>query len=189
MTEQPTVDHTRLSRVVSHALRHEPWLYELELDDEGWVPVDALVAALREQGSRWSHVDRDELADMIAASAKRRHELDGDRIRALYGHSVPGRLVKVEREPPALLYHGTSPRAWAEIQRSGLLPMGRQFVHLSVDVATAEQVGRRKSAAPVIITIQAVRAHEAGARFWAGNDLVWLADHVPARFLSVDPSV
>ena len=185
-TEQPTVDHTRLSRVVSHALRHEPWLYELELDDEGWASVDVLLAALREQGPHWRHVDRDELAEMIAMSAKRRHELDGDRIRALYGHSVPGRLVKLERDPPALLHHGTSPQAWAEIQRIGLLPMGRQFVHLSVDVATAEQVGRRKSAAPVILTVQAARAGEAGSRFFFGNDVVWLADHVPARFLSVE---
>jgi putative RNA 2'-phosphotransferase len=35
------------SRVVSHALRHEPWLYELELDDAGWVSVDELLAAVR----------------------------------------------------------------------------------------------------------------------------------------------
>ena len=28
------IDHERLSRVVSHALRHERWLYELELDEE-----------------------------------------------------------------------------------------------------------------------------------------------------------
>ena len=186
MTEQPTVDRTRLSRVVSHALRHEPWLYELELDDEGWAPVDVLLAALREQGPHWSCVDRDELAEMIRTSAKRRHELDGDRIRALYGHSVPGRLVKVESDPPTLLHHGTSPQAWAEIQRVGLLPMRRQFVHLSVDVATAQQVGRRKSAAPVILTVRAAEASEAGTRFFFGNDVVWLADHVPARFLSVD---
>ncbi|HZX88363.1 MAG TPA: RNA 2'-phosphotransferase [Reyranella sp.] len=36
-----------LSRAVSHALRHEPWLYELELDEEGWTSVDALIAALQ----------------------------------------------------------------------------------------------------------------------------------------------
>ena len=186
MTEQPTVDHPRLSRVVSHALRHEPWLYELELDDEGWAPVDVLLAALREQGPHWSRVDRDELAEMIRTSAKRRHELDGDRIRALYGHSVPGRLVKVERDPPALLHHGTSPQAWAEIQKVGLLPMRRQFVHLSVDVATAQQVGRRKSAAPVIVSVRAADASEAGTRFFFGNDVVWLAERVPAQFLSVD---
>ena len=35
-----------VSRVISHALRHEPWLYELELDDAGWVPVAALLTAL-----------------------------------------------------------------------------------------------------------------------------------------------
>ena len=188
MTEQPPVEHTRLSRVVSHALRHEPWLYELELDDEGWAPVDVLVAALREQGPGWAHVDRNDIAEMIKVSTKRRHELDGDRIRALYGHSVPGRLAKAESDPPALLYHGTSPQAWADIQRVGLLPMSRQFVHLSVDTATAEQVGRRKSRVPVIITVEAARAHGAGSRFWAGNEVVWLADHVPAPFLSVDPS-
>ena len=31
------IDPVALSRVVSHALRHEPWLYELELDEDGWV--------------------------------------------------------------------------------------------------------------------------------------------------------
>ena len=34
-------DLTQISRVVSHALRHEPWLYELELDAEGWTEVAA----------------------------------------------------------------------------------------------------------------------------------------------------
>jgi putative RNA 2'-phosphotransferase len=43
------IDHERLSRVVSHALRHEPWLYELELDEEGWADIDSVLAALR----RW----------------------------------------------------------------------------------------------------------------------------------------
>jgi hypothetical protein len=38
-------DYVQLSRVPSHALRHEPLLYELELDADGWVAV----AALREE--------------------------------------------------------------------------------------------------------------------------------------------
>jgi putative RNA 2'-phosphotransferase len=174
-----TVSPERLSRLVSHALRHEPWLYELELDDEGWVPVGALLAAIHEQGPQWAQVNRDDLTQMIASSAKRRHEIDGERIRALYGHSVPGHVLKIEADPPAQLFHGTSPQAWAVIQQSGLRPMGRQYVHLSIDVATAEQVGRRKSATPVILVVEAGRAHAAGARFWRGNDMVWLADYVP----------
>jgi putative RNA 2'-phosphotransferase len=81
----------RLSRLVSYALRHEPWLYELELDDEGWVLVDELLVAIHEHGPRWARVDRADLEDMIESSTKRRHEIDGCRIRALYDHSVPGR--------------------------------------------------------------------------------------------------
>ncbi len=179
-----TVPPERLSRLVSHALRHEPWLYELALDEEGWVPIGALLGAIHEQGQQWLQVDRGELIKMIGSSAKARHEIDGQRIRALYGHSVPGRVVHVEADPPAQLFHGTSPQAWAVIRHSGMRPMGRQYVHLSVDRATAEQVGRRKSATPVILAVQAARAHETGTRFWQGNDAVWLAYYVAADFIA-----
>lgn len=174
----------RLSQLVSHALRHEPWLYELELDDDGWVLVEALLAAIQEQGPRWVQVDRAALIEMIASSTKRRHEIDGERVRALYGHSVPGRVAKIEADPPAVLFHGTSLQAWQQIQRSGLRPMGRQFVHLSVDAETAEQVGARKSANPMILTVDAVQAHRAGTRFWDGNGAVWLADYLAPEFLT-----
>lgn len=174
----------RLSRLVSHALRHEPWLYELELNDEGWVPVAALLDAIHLQGSEWAQITKADLQTMIAVSSKRRHEIDGDRIRALYGHSVPGQVAKIEAEPPAQLFHGTCAHAWSEIQRAGLQPMGRQYVHLSVDVAAAEQVARRKSPSPVILTVDTARARETGSRFWSGNELVWLADHIAPEHLA-----
>lgn len=61
--------------------------------------------------------------------------------------------------------------------------MGRQYVHLSVDIATAEQVGRRKATAPMVLRIRAEAAHGAGVRFYRGNDRVWLADAVAAAFI------
>lgn len=173
-----------LSKVVSHALRHEPWLYELELDEEGWAPVDQLIAALREKGGDWESVDRDALERMLASATKRRHQLDGDRIRALYGHSLPGSIHKRPAAPPARLFHGTAPETWAVVQADGLLPMRRQFVHLSVDRETALMVGRRKSAVPVLLMIDAAAAVAAGTTFYEGNELVWLADRVPARFIA-----
>ena len=108
-----TLSDVDLSRAVSHALRHEPWLYELELDEEGWAPVDQLLAVLNETGGDWNQVDRAALERMLASTTKRRHELDGDRIRALYGHSVPGRIQKQPASPPARLFHGTAPETWA----------------------------------------------------------------------------
>jgi putative RNA 2'-phosphotransferase len=178
-----TVDDVALSRVVSHALRHEPWLYELELDPEGWVPVDQLLAALGERGGDWSRVDRAALERMIASASKRRHELDGDRIRALYGHSTPGRIVRRPAEPPAMLFHGTAPETWERIGVEGLRPMRRQFVHLSVDKGTALAVGGRKSARPVLLQVDAAAAARAGTVFYEGNEMVWLADKIPARFV------
>ncbi|NNG21110.1 RNA 2'-phosphotransferase [Naumannella sp. ID2617S] len=173
-----------LSRAVSHALRHEPWLYELELDDEGWAPVEQLLAALREKGGEWEAVDRAALERMIATGAKRRHELDGDRIRALYGHSVPGRIRCRAATPPARLFHGTAPETWAAIRVDGLWPMRRQFVHLSVDRETAQMVGQRKSVVPVLLMIDAAAAVAAGTPFYEGSEFVWLADCIPARFIA-----
>jgi hypothetical protein len=41
------LDIAKLSRTVSHALRHEPWLYGLELDSYGSVGLIHLVVSLR----------------------------------------------------------------------------------------------------------------------------------------------
>jgi putative RNA 2'-phosphotransferase len=179
------VPAAELSHLVSRALRHEPWLFELELDDEGWVPVDMLIDSIRGLGPPWDRVERDDLERMVTGSGKQRHEISSDRIRALYGHSVPGRIAYTEAVPPELLFHGTSPDAWQKIANDGLRPMGRQYVHLSADVRTAREVGRRKSRRPVILTIQARQAHTAGARFWMGNPLVWLAEYIPADFIAL----
>jgi putative RNA 2'-phosphotransferase len=174
-----------ISKVLSHALRHEPWLYELELDDEGWASLDAVLAALREERTEWRDLSRADVERMIESSSKRRHEILGDRIRALYGHSVPGKLRRERGTPPPVLFHGTSPEAAKVILHDGLRPMSRQYVHLSVDTAMAREIGRRKSKMPVLIEIDARGAHEAGVVFYEGNERVWLADVVPMRFMRV----
>ena len=183
-----TISDADLSRAVSHALRHEPWLYEIELDEEGWTPVDLLLQSLREKGGGWESVDRSSLERMLATAAKQRHELDGDRVRALYGHSLTGGVLKRPAEPPAQLFHGTAPQTWPTIEADGLLPMRRQLVHLSVDRETASSVGHRKSANQLMLVIDATSASRDGVMFYAGNDLVWLADHVPAQYIQVASS-
>ena len=34
--------YEELSKEVSYALRHAPWEYELEMDEEGWVSIEQL---------------------------------------------------------------------------------------------------------------------------------------------------
>ena len=176
---------TRISRIVSHALRHEPWAYELELDEQGWTDVEVLLAALRRESPEWADLTERDLVEMIAASSKRRHELAAGKIRALYGHSVPDRLLKVPAPPPERLFHGTAPAAVAKIRDEGLLPKGRQYVHLSVNRDEAVAVGKRKAPVPVILLIRARDAWNDGVPFYSGNERVWLADSVPWAYIAV----
>jgi putative RNA 2'-phosphotransferase len=83
-----------------------------------------------------------------------------------------------------VLYHGTSAATATRIRAEGLRPMRRQYVHLSVTRAMAESVGRRKGQNIVVLTIDTVAARAAGVEFLRGNEFVWLAEQVPAKFLT-----
>jgi len=173
-----------LSKTMAHALRHAPWEYELELDEEGWTSLDHVLDALHAV-AQWQDVERGDIEAMIAVSAKKRFEVCGNRIRAVYGHSLPGRLKRTPSSPPPTLYHGTSPKAAEVILQSGLLPMHREYVHLSTGVETAKIVGKRKAKNPLILGIDARRAAQHRIRFYEGNEEVWLADEIPSRYIAV----
>ncbi|MCR4869841.1 MAG: RNA 2'-phosphotransferase [Atopobiaceae bacterium] len=175
----------RISKEVSYALRHAPEEYGLVLDGEGFVPVGELLFAINACHPGRAPVTQDDLEEIIAASDKRRHEISDGRIRALYGHSVEKAIERTPATPPGILYHGTTHKALGAIMEEGLLPMGRQLVHLSADVEMAKQVGGRRDAHPVILQVDAASAHADGIAFFLGNERVWLADSVPARYLSI----
>ena len=174
---------TELSKEISYALRHAPWEYELELDEAGFVPVDQLLHAINESGNYDRTVTRSDLEDIIRTSDKKRHEIVGDRIRALYGHSVPMFIRKDPGIPPDVLYHGTNDIAMDAIAETGLLPMSRQYVHMSVTPDIAVMVAKRRKGNVVILEIDTVKAREAGVEFYVGNDKVWLAKTIPAEYL------
>ncbi|MFL0253032.1 RNA 2'-phosphotransferase [Clostridium neuense] len=173
-----------MSKEISYALRHAPWEYELELDENGWVSVEQLLNSLKEN-SKWKNVTVVDLEHIIENSDKKRHELVDGKIRALYGHSIPMKIVKESAEPPAMLFHGTARRFLQSIGNKGLLPKGRQYVHLSNDIEIALQVGKRHDDNPVILEIDAKKAWNEGIKFYLGNDKVWLADNIPSKYIKV----
>ena len=81
-----------LSEEISYALRHAPWEYELEMDEEDWVPVKQLLDALHGT-EKWSNICEADLNEMIEKSEKKRHELVDGKIRAFYGHSVSMKIL------------------------------------------------------------------------------------------------
>lgn len=61
------MDYIGLSKEISYALRHAPWEYELEMDEEGWVPIEQLLDALQ-RTKKWSNICEADLNDMIEKS-------------------------------------------------------------------------------------------------------------------------
>ena len=162
---------TNIGKKIAHALRHSPETYGIKLDENGWVLISDLLIGIG--------INRSELDKAIKESNKKRFEIDGNKIRAFYGHSSP-EVVYEPSSPPEFLYHGTSPEAAKKIMASGLKPMNRQYVHLSVDVETALLVGKRHSKTPVIL-----RVDTSNTVFYHGNENVWLADYVAPNDIKI----
>ena len=93
-------------------------------------------------------------------------------------------IKKEKMIPPDILYHGTARRFLSSIKINGLLPQGRQYVHLSQDISTAQSVGLRRDNKPCVLQIDAKRAWEDGILFYFGNEKVWLADVIPSKYIT-----
>ncbi|MEI2778605.1 MAG: RNA 2'-phosphotransferase [Tetrasphaera sp.] len=173
----------RLSKRLSRVLRHQPERIGLTLDAGGWVPIDALVAALNASGMRVTRADLDEV---VARNDKRRYAVDatGTRIRASQGHTIDVDLGLHATTPPAVLFHGTVAAALPGIRQSGLIPMRRNHVHLSPDEEMARVVGARRGR-PVIIRVNAAAMEDEGHTFFLSDNGVWLTAVVPAVYFTL----
>lgn len=177
-------DHIKLSKTISHALRHEPQLYNLALDKEGWVHLDQLIDALKAKG--WKNLQPADIVSIVEKAEKKRFQILDGKIRAYYGHSVEEKIVKQQQVPPEVLYHGTSADSVSSIMDQGLLPMSRQYVHLSEDTATARIVAsRRKNSETSILTILARQAYNEGTPFYREENGIWLSELILPKYISL----
>ena len=88
-----------------------------------------------------------------------------------------------ECAPPDVLWHGTGEKYVNAIDKQGLIPKSRLYVHLSKDPDTAEKVGRRHGKS-VIYRVDAARMAQDGYTFYLSVNGVWLTKHVPVEYLS-----
>lgn len=178
------LDYIKLSKEISYALRHAPWEYELEMDENGFVDIQQLLSSINEENAYPKLIDKIDILHVIEISDKKRLEISGERIRAMYGHSFPMQIKYDEEIPPSILYHGTAKRFLKSIMTEGLKPMSRQYVHLSADIETAILVGKRRDSEPVILQIDTVSALKSGIKFYHANEKVWLCKAIASQFLT-----
>ena len=181
-TLNDAIDKPRMLRTLGYALRHEPWKFGIDLDEEGFTPPDALVQSLCKRRKEYRETAPETLMQTICELDSERFEVRDRTIRARYGHSFPVRRIGTAELPPETLYHGTTDGTSVTINRVGLQPMDRFFVHLTSHLEYAAGVGTAKGEA-CVVRVRARLAHEAGVPFYRANSHVWLTNEIPAAFL------
>ncbi|TWT26017.1 RNA 2'-phosphotransferase [Planomicrobium sp. CPCC 101110] len=167
----------RLSSFMAKILRHSPEKFGLKLDDYGYCGISELAKVIQAQ-PQWRQITEEDIRHIAAASPKQRYLIKGSQIKARYGHSIPVQQETSAKQVPPFLYHGTYREALEAIKKAGILPMGRQQVHLSESPSFATLAARRRKN-PLLLKIDTYSAMQAGAIFrFAGNE-VWLSTSLP----------
>ena len=171
------------SKFLSLILRHRPEVIGISMDEHGWANVDELIRGI----SKTREFNMDILEEIVRTDNKQRYSFNADKtlIRANQGHSIP---VDVELEvvkPPEILWHGTGRKYVSSIEKIGLIPKKRLYVHISDNMETAYQVGQRHGEA-VIYKVLAGKMQEDGYTFYRSKNGVWLTEKVPVKYLKIE---
>lgn len=171
------------SKFIALILRHKPEEIGISLDEHGWANVDELIAGI----AKTQPFTMKMLEEIVASDEKQRYSFNEDKslIRANQGHSIPVDVELEEKEPPAILYHGTGEKYVTSINALGLIPKSRLYVHLSSDYETAVKVGRRHGK-PFVFQVAAGDMRKDGYKFYQSVNGVWLTKEVPVGYLKAD---
>jgi putative RNA 2'-phosphotransferase len=177
-------DPKQLGKLMAYVLGHRPDEFGLVPDEEGFVRLKDLVKALSEEPG-WGYVRKSHIHEVLITCGEDAFVTADDRIKAARPQAsvgpVPGAV------PPKLLYCCVRHKAYPVVCEKGLSPMGRRQVFLATTEDMALRMGKRRDSKPVLVTVQAQRASEAGMAFSMQGELIYMVDHVPVGYFSGPP--
>lgn len=173
---------TKVSKYLSLILRHKPETIGIALDEHGWAEVENLILGI---STNYPGFNMDILEEIVRTDEKQRYSFNEDKtlIRANQGHSIPVDVELEEVEPPEWLYHGTGKKYVDSINKQGLIPKNRLYVHLSDDIITAIDVGERHGGFANVYRVDSGKMHRDGFVFYKSKNGVWLTKSVPVEYL------
>ncbi|HBF7929036.1 TPA: RNA 2'-phosphotransferase [Clostridioides difficile] len=173
----------KLSIFISLILRHKPETIGIKLDDYGYADVNELIEKINNTGR---NINIEILEQIVKEDNKQRYSFNEDRskIRANQGHSINVNVELRELEPPRFLYHGTATRFLNNIKKEGIISKSRLYVHLSNDIDTAVQVGKRHGI-PIVLKINAGKMYENDYKFYLSENNIWLCEYIPFKYVEI----
>lgn len=178
-------DLNKISKNFCYILRHNPEYIKIDLDKEGYTDLNLFISQYNKYNK--THITRDIVDKIVKDDNKGRYTIYEGKIRCNQGHN---KIVDVEVtmkvcEPPSKLYHGTGIESLEYIFNTGLKSMSRKFVHLSEDIKTASQVGKRHSSNYTILEIDSKRMFLDGYEFKLSDNKVWQIDYIPSSYITI----
>ncbi|ELI6456075.1 RNA 2'-phosphotransferase [Flavobacterium psychrophilum] len=170
-----------LSKFFSLILRHKPETIGIKLDENGWVNTTVLLEKSNQHGHK---IDFETLKIIVETNNKKRFSFSDDfeKIRANQGHSLDIELGYLPTKPPKILFHGTAEKNINSIKLNGLEKRNRHHVHLSQDIETALNVGKRHGK-PIVLEIHSEEMYNHKFDFFLSENGVWLTEKVPTIYI------
>ncbi len=170
---------TKVSKLMSYILRHNPGEYRLTLGEEGYIDLTEFINAINKKHPdvTWFEIN----GAVHNFKDKRRFEINGDKIRALHGHTVKSNIHYKPCQAPKTLLHGTTDKAWESIKNEGLKPMAREYVHLTDDPKMASDIGNRYKGNLVVL---AVDTSKISGDIYNSENGIFLTKQVPKDALT-----
>ena len=189
-------DAVRLSKSLSHLLRHGSEKAGLRMEPDGFVRLAEALALPKLR--RWSVEDVRKVVESCTKQrfALRTDEAGAEWIRANQGHtirSVTDEALLTEITEPTELptaVHGTYRAALPAIEAVGLSRMSRNHIHFAVGMPDgAEVISGMRASAEVVIYLDVAAAMAAGIRMYRSANNVVLSPgnasgHIPPEYFA-----
>jgi putative RNA 2'-phosphotransferase len=164
-------------------LRHAPEKFNVEMDINGWVNSRELSESIQGQRKHFHWLRGWHFEAIANADEKGRYQVEGEMIRATYGHSIELELDLPTDDIPEALYWPCDPEEISTHLEFGLVAGDRNHVHLSRTIANAMEAGHVRHSRPAIIEIDTTRAIADGNTIWRAGKTVFLCEEMPADYL------
>jgi 2'-phosphotransferase len=181
-----------LSKALSWVLRHGIIKSNLQdvMTGDGYVPVDRFLSLKQFKG-----FGINQIIYTVENNDKNRFSIvtkNGvEMIRANQGHCLEiglllndDTMMELITDPFHICVHGTTRKAIAEIEKSGLKPMGRKHVHLAIGLPGDNNVisGMRKTS-KVLVYIDMKKAMDNGKKFYLSeNNVILCPTTIESRY-------
>ena len=174
-----------LGRLMAGILRHFPNKFELYIDPQGWVNLDDMVDAVKENRRRFHWLRKHPFTALKETDDKGRFQVDNNMIRATYGHTVDVDPDLPSDDIPERLYYPAAQAELSLLLDEGLTPSDKMKVHLSRSFKDAVVAGEHRYDDAVILEVDALRALENGCDIGQAGTTVFTTFEIPGEFLKV----